>query len=114
MKRRKCFLWFPIRLEKYEIFKLYDDYELKITYGLICKHEEKIKLFKINDITYSRSFANFFCGVGNIIINTSDPSAEKVKINKIRKYKKFGTKLERLIFEERKRLKIVYSETNLV
>ena len=63
LKRRKCWLWFPIRFTKYEVMEKNGDYELVITTGLLAKHINRIKLYRINDITYDRTIGNFFCGV---------------------------------------------------
>lgn len=111
---RKCFLWFPIRFTKYQVVKSYDDYELIIHKGLISRSEEKIKLFKINDVGYNRSLGNFLFGVGNLTISSSDSSARRTSITKIRNYKDFGKKLEDLIYSERKRMNVIYSENNII
>lgn len=111
---RKCWLWFPIRFTKYEVVKNHDDYELIIHTGLIAKREERIKLFKVNDLSYHRGLGNWICGVGNITLRTSDVSTRTFTIEKIRRYRDFGFKLEELIDAERKRVKITYTETNII
>lgn len=113
-KRRKCWLWFPIRFTKYEIIRSYDDVELIITKGLISKHEEKIKLFRIQDISYNRSVGNFFMGVGNITIASSDITAKFVEIQKIRRSRKFQRVLEEYIDEERKSNNVTYKEASVL
>ena len=112
--RRKCWLWFPIRFTKYEVIKKYDDLELVITKGLIAKNIEKIKLFKINDLTFNRTLGNFVCGVANIYVESSDTSARTLKIAKIKKAKQFLQELEEHVNNERIRVNVVYSETNIV
>lgn len=115
IKRRKCWLWFPIRFTKYVIAKSFgDDIELIITKGLISKHEEKIKLFKVQDISYNRSVGNFFMGVGNITIASSDISAKFVEIEKIRRAKKFQEKLEELVELERSSNNVTYKEASVL
>lgn len=114
LKKRKCWLWFPIRFTKYEVKQQFDDIELVITTGLLAKREEKIKLYRINDISYHRSVGNFFFGVGNLTISSSDRTSSTTEITKIRRYKKFGNKLEELIYNERKRVGVSYSEANIV
>jgi uncharacterized membrane protein YdbT with pleckstrin-like domain len=111
--RRKCWLWFPIRFTKYEVVEKYDDLELVITKGLISKNIEKIKLYKINDLTYRRTLGNFIFGVANIIVESSDTSLRSCKITKIRCAKQFLQELEEKVNQERKRVNVVYSETNL-
>lgn len=114
-KRRKCLLWFPIRMSKYELNRNFsDELELIVTTGFIVKRIDKIKLFKINDISYRRTIGNFFCGVAIITIHSSDSSAPTQDLVKIRKAKKFMELLERSIADERKRMKVGYTETNIL
>ncbi len=116
LKRRKCWLWFPIRFTKYEVMEKNGDYELVITKGLLAKHINRIKLFKINDITYDRTLGNFFCGVANIKLETSDQSSRYsgCTISKIRHAKDFMQHLEDLVQDERKRMNVTYSETTVI
>lgn len=116
LKKRRCVLWFPISLTTYEVVKSREDYELIIKSGLIARHEEKIKLFKINDTTFDRSLSNFFFGVGNIILESSDASSRygRCCIQKIHGAREFQKQLEDLVFAERKRVNIKYTENNIV
>ena len=114
LNRRKCWLWFPIRFTFYEIEKKYDDIELKITSGLLSKKVEKIKLFKIQDISYSRSLGNLICGVGNVKLLSGDVSTPVITITKIKKAKEFMEKLEKMIHEERTRVGVVHQESNII
>ena len=115
IRKRSCLLWFPIQLKSYTLKKVYDDWELIFVKGLISKHEEKIKIYKINDITYHRSFRDFFFGVGNLTIESSDESCDgKLEIVRIHGYKRFGKTIEQLTHEERKRVNIKYNETSII
>lgn len=121
IKARKCVACFPFTFTKYSIVDRFGEYELIIKTGLFNRNEEKIKLYRISDITYKRSFANLLFWVGNIEICASDPSLGKgvnsesvVIIKRIHKYKKFGDKLEELIAEERKKNGVKVTETNLI
>ena len=114
MKKRKCFLWFPIRFTTYEVVNNHEDLELVITKGLLSKHIEKVKLYKINDLTFDRSFFEFFFGVAEIIVSSSDNSAKTLYIEKIRGAKEFMKELDELIQQDRKRVNITYTETNVI
>ena len=114
LNRRKWWLWFPIRFTFYEIEKKYDDIELKINSGLLSKKVEKIKLFKIQDISYSRSLGNLICGVGNVKLLSGDVSTPVITITKIKKAKEFMEKLEKMIHEERTRVGVVHQESNII
>ena len=118
LKKRKYWLWFPIGLTTYEIEKRDDDYELVITKGLLSKHIDRIKLYRITDLTFERSIGNWFCGVANIIVHSTDPSgtskySSNKTIEKIRGAKDFLSQLETLVQQERKRMNVKYSETVL-
>lgn len=115
-KKRKCFLWFPIRFKTYSIVKGNNgDYELHVKSGLLSSHLDKIKLYKINDVTYHRSFGNLFFGVANLIISSSDKSSRgTITIEKIHGVKDFQEKLEDLVSEERQRINVAYRETEIL
>ena len=70
--RRSCFWWFPIRFNTYEIVKHYDDYELIWRKGFFSRSEERLKLYRVNDISFHRSFGNFFFGnfISDFIISS--------------------------------------------
>jgi Bacterial membrane flanked domain. len=85
-------MWFPITFTTYEIRKKDDtDLELRVKTGLISAKEEKIKLYKINDISFNRGIMNFLFGVGNLTINSSDKSSNGLfTIKKYIKLKRFS------------------------
>ena len=85
----------------------------KVAMNYLKMDIEKIKLYKINDLTYRRTLGNFIFGVANIIVESSDTSLRSCKITKIRCAKQFLQELEEKVNQERKRVNVVYSETNL-
>lgn len=109
-KRRKCFLWFPIRMATYTIQEGFDDIELVVETGLIFKKIEKTKLFKVSDISYERSVGNFFFGVACVKIHSSDASCRVIYMHKIRKARVFMEEIEKIVADERKRVNIGYRE----
>lgn len=112
--RRSCFWWFPIRFNTYEIVKHYDDYELIWRKGFFSRSEERLKLYRVNDISFHRSFGNFLFGVGNVIVRSSDASSKSLTITKIRNYREFGKLLDDVAHKERQRVGVKYEETNLI
>ncbi len=114
LNRRKCWLWFPIRFTFYKVERKYDDVELIITSGLLSKKVEKIKIFKIQDISYSRSLGNLICGVGNVKLLSGDVSTPVITITKIKKPKQFMEELEKLIHDERNRVGVIHHESNMI
>ena len=115
-KRRMCFLWFPLRFTTYELVNRNNEFELVITSGLLSKHINRIKLYRINDLTYDRSLGNWLFGVGNIIVSSTDPSnhSSHIRIEKIREAKDFLDTLERFVRKERQRMNVGYQETNII
>ena len=113
MKKRKCFWWFPIRLTTYEIVKNHEDMELVITGGIINRRTEKLKLYRVTDISYNRSLGNFLFGQGNITLSTTERNGSSEVISKIHGYKEFGNKIEEIAYQERKRMNVGYKEHNV-
>ncbi len=120
-KVRKCFLWFPIRFEKAEILSSGNDLILQITQGFFNVKINKIPLYRIVDIGYTRSFLQFFFGVSNVSIYSTDPStvkdnktASKIELCKIRRGKKFMKTLEELVASERDKNNVKYNETEII
>lgn len=113
--RRKCFLGLPVRLTKITVEKgASGDLELIIEKGLFKKSIEKVKIYKIRDTAYFRSFFQFFMGVGNVMIWSSDSASSKIYLTKIRKGNKFTKYIEERASAERKRLNVRYSEASIL
>lgn len=114
-KRKSCWMWFPIRFTSYEVRKnVAGEMELVMEKGVLNKRIEKMKLFKITDISYRRGLGNFFCGVSNLTLFSTDVSSSQLRIVKIRKGRDFMNHLEKVVASERERLNVTYKETNLV
>ncbi len=107
-------MWWKIRFTYYKIVKNFDDYELWVDSGLIRKKTSKMKLYKVNDFSYHRSFGNWIFRVGGFTLSSGDVSSKFLDVTKIKNYKEFGAKIEELVNSERKRMNVGYSETNLV
>jgi len=116
LKKRKCWLWFPIRFTTYSVIEKNGELELVIKSGLLSTHINKIKLYRINDLTYNRTIGNFFCGVANISVSSSDQSSKYggASISKIHGAKEFLRELEDLVQEERQRMNVRYTESNVI
>lgn len=112
--KRKCFMWFEIRFTTYTILKNNGDYELVVNKGLISKHIEKIKLFKVLDVSSSRSIGQAIFGTGSIRLHSTDKSASYIEIENIHNYMEFAVQIERLAAEEKERLQVKYHETNII
>ena len=52
--------------------------------GFFNRHYEEVLLYRIRDITMSRSFGQMLFGVGTITINSSDKTAAKLDIINIK------------------------------
>lgn len=115
-KKRKCLWWFPIRFTTYTIEENHGDLELVIRSGLISRNINKIKLYRINDLTYDRSFGNFFFGVANIIVSSSDQSSRhsNCEIEKIHGAREFLKILDEHVHKERQRVNVQYTESNVI
>lgn len=115
LNRRTCWLWFPIRFSKYRVEKTFSgDLELICETGILNKRIDKLKLFKVNDVSYSRTMGNFFFGVSNVTIHSADKSSGTKRIVKIRKGREFMTTIEEIVATERQRMNVGYAERNVM
>ena len=95
LQRRKCKFGLPIGLTKYEVIEKYNELELVITKGIISKRISKYKVKDISELSYSRSFFNFFFGVANVKVSFN--TRVVVVLSKIKKADDFISKFEEIL-----------------
>lgn len=75
-KDKKRYWGMPISFTTYSVS---EDRLFRET-GFLNRHYEEILLYRVRDITMTRSLSQMLFGVGTIIINSSDRSASKLEI----------------------------------
>ena len=65
-------VWLKVRAMKYEL----TTERLRITHGVLSKRTEEVELYRVKDTSLVEPFTLRLFGLGNIEVDTSDPSEE--------------------------------------
>jgi len=98
-KDRRRRLGLPLSFTKYYI----QDGRLMVSKGFFRSQTDEILLYRIKDISLSRTLGQKLVGVGTITLHTSDASDPTFLIKNVKKSKKVRTLLSKLIESERER-----------
>lgn len=104
--RRRPFLGLPW---SFTVYTLLED-KLLIDSGLFSTVQEEIKLYRIIDLTLSRSLVQRIFGLGTIHIASADKTASEIDIKDIRNSFEVKEKLSKMVEEERQKKRVVGSE----
>lgn len=96
-KKRWGFLGLPWTFTSYV---LRED-KLLIKSGIFSKREDEIRLYRILDITLTRSFGQRLFGLGTIACNTSDATSPVLVIQNIKRSSEVKEVLSNLVEKER-------------
>lgn len=99
---RKRYLWFPFSFTKYWI----KNGRLYIQKGLFSTTYDELLLYRIIDISLSRSLSQKLFGTGSIIITTKADNDKKLELKNITKSEKVKELLSDLIEEARDKKRI--------
>ncbi len=100
---RKHHLWFPISFTKYS----FDSERLYLSSGVFSSRDDECLLYRILDISLSRSFGQKFFGTGTIELNTRDRSTPIIRLENISNPKEVRKRLSEQIESERRRNHVV-------
>ena len=100
---RKHHLWFPISFTKYSV----GDGRLYINSGLLSSREDECLLYRITDISLTRSLAQRIFGTGTIEMNTKDQSTPLIRLENVAHSVEVKRMLSNLIEKEREEKKVV-------
>lgn len=82
--------------------------------GFLNRKYEEILLYRVRDITMSRSFGQMILGVGTITINSSDKSASKLEIINVKAPKEVKELIHELVEESKARRRFRFGEFEAV
>ncbi len=105
-KDRKHILWFPISFEKYRIA----NGRLYCQHGMFRQSEHECLLYRILDISLTRTFGNRICGTGTITLTTTDSSDHYLVLKNIKDSRAVKDMLSDLIETERNQKGIIGRE----
>lgn len=100
---RKHHLWFPISFTKYSV----GDGRLYVTSGLLSSREDECLLYRITDISLTRTLAQRIFGTGTVELNTKDQSTPVIRLENIAHSVEVKRMLSNLIEKEREAKKVV-------
>ena len=99
---RKHHLWFPLSFTKYYVTRE----RLYLNSGFISSREDECLVYRILDITMTRSVGQRIFGTGTIEMNTKDRSTPVIRLVNIKHPLDVKRMLSDLIEEERDRKKV--------
>lgn len=100
---RKHHLWFPIGFTKYSV----ENGRLYINSGFLSSREDECLLYRITDITLTRSLGQKLFGTGTIELNTKDRSTPVIRLENIGRSVEVKRMLSNLIEKEREEKNVV-------
>ena len=103
---RKHHLWFPLSFTKYSI----GDGRLYINSGLLSSREDECLLYRVTDITLTRTLAQKIFGTGTIHMNTRDRSTPIVCLENIKNPVQVKRMISNLVEQERAQKHVVGRE----
>lgn len=104
MQERKRWLFFalPFTFTTYTL----TNKKLVVNEGLLVSHENEILLYRILDMSYSRSLIQKIFGLGNIKLDSQDVSSPVFVIRNIKHSKEFKEMMSEAIENEKLRLSV--------
>lgn len=100
---RKHHLWFPISFTKYSV----GDGRLYVNSGLLSSREDECLLYRITDISLTRTLAQRIFGTGTIELNTKDQSTPTIRLENVSQPVEVKRMLSNLIEKEREEKNVV-------
>ena len=105
-KDRKHHLWFPWSFESYRIA----NGRLYCLHGFLNQKEHECMLYRILDISLTRTLGNRLFGTGTVVLKTTDNSDAYIMLKNIKNSRKVKDMLSELVEEERNRRGIIGRE----
>ena len=84
----------------------FDEERLFIESGVLSKKEDEVRLYRILDISLTRSFSQRIFKMGTIKIDSSDKTMKCFELKNIKNAKEVKEQLSQLVEEERQRKRI--------
>lgn len=96
-KKRWLFFGLPLSFTKYTLTKE----KLLLDTGFLNKKQEEVRLYRILDLTLTRSFGQRIFGLGTIVCKTSDKSLPRLELINIKNSIDVKEQLSSLVEDER-------------
>ena len=100
---RKHHLWFPLSFTKYSV----ENGRIYTNSGFLSSREDECLLYRVTDITLTRSLGQKIFGTGTIHLNTKDRSTPVIHLENIKNPVQVKRMLSNLIEKEREEKNVV-------
>lgn len=104
--RKRTFLGLPWSFTVYS----YDEEKLYIEKGFLSQSHDEVRLYRILDISYTRTLGQRLFGLGTIHINSSDKTMKAFSLLNIKNVKQVNAELSDLVEKERDRKRVTSRE----
>ena len=104
--RKRTFLGLPWSFTRYRL----DDENLTVETGFFNSAEDEVRLYRITDVTLTRTFGQKLIGTGTIHCDSSDVTMQNFDIKNVKNPKKVKELLSKLVNESRLRNRVYTSE----
>lgn len=96
---RRHVLWFPFTFDKYRIAKG----RIYCQHGLFSQEEHECLLYRVLDISLTRTLGNRICGTGTVMLKTTDASDSVLILKNIKNSRDVKEMLSEMVENERQR-----------
>ncbi|MBQ1280670.1 MAG: PH domain-containing protein [Oscillospiraceae bacterium] len=104
--KKRTFLGLPLSFTTYEM----DEERLFIRSGLFTQTEDEVRLYRILDVTLTRTLGQRICGVGTIHCCSSDATRKEFDIKSVKNPREVKDLLSRKVEEQREKKRIYQRE----
>ena len=101
-ERKRTWCGLPLTFTIYS----YDEERFYIKTGFLSQREDEVRLYRIQDLTVTRSFLQRIFGMGSILVNSSDKTMGDFEIRNIKNVSKVKEKLSELIEVQRDKKRV--------
>ena len=105
--RKRTFLGLPLSFTRYRL----DEDCLTIVTGFFNTTEDEIRLYRITDVTLTRTFGQKLLGLGTIHCDSSDVTMKNFDIKNVKRPRQVKELLSKLVNESRLRNRVFTSES---
>ena len=107
---RKRYLGMPLSFTTYSVSedRLFRDS------GLLNRTYEEVLLYRIRDISLKRSLGQIICGVGTIVIHSSDKSSGTLEIENVKSPRQVKELIHQLVEESKTRRRFRFGEFDTI
>ena len=100
-KDKKHILGMPISLTRYSLVTSPDWTKIFVKTGFLFQQEEEMNLYRIYDLSVTRSLGERFFGLGTIVLYSKDESSPVLELRHIKKPQEVRNLLAQMIEEEK-------------